>query len=379
MSFLVLVARFATRNRLRFVPTALAVGIVLVAFVLLRATADTWHTIRITAPDRMVVRNRISVTFPLFKHQVDKVRAVPGVRDASWASWFGGIYLNDRQRFTRLAVDAESYLRLYPEYELSSEQKKDWLKDPAGAVAGPNLAKRYGWKVGDKIVMQGTIYPGVWEFTLRAIYRAGPDVGPNNFYFHWKYLNEKVEPGRREQVGTIFARVQNPSVGRSIDRAFANSVAETHTESQEAYARSGLRSASALVSAIQIAAGGVALVLILILGNAMAMATRERTAQYAAMRAIGYRARHIIGFVVAEGFLVAGCGALLGLLVTPPALRAFEAVIREHVGFTWNLALDAPTVALALAVAALSGMLAAAVPAVRAGRLRLVDAFRRVE
>jgi putative ABC transport system permease protein len=379
MRFLLLVARFAARNRSRFLPTAAAVGIVLLAFVVLRATASTWHQVEISEPDRMVVRNRTSVTFPLFKSQLEKVSAVPGVLDVSWSNWFGGVYKDEHQTFPRLAVDAKSYLRLYPQFGLSADELQAWLDDPTGAIAGPELAQHYRWHVGDKIAMQGTIYPGVWEFHLRGIYQPKAGASKNNFLFHWKYLNEKVEPTRREQLGSILVRVENPDVGRAIDAQFANSNTETRTESQEAFARERMKSAASLISAIEIASFAVVVILILIVGNAMAMATRERTTEYAAMRAIGYRSRHIIRFVLAEGFLVAGVGAMLGLLAAPLALASFETLVREQMGYAWHVKLDLPTSLLALGVAIVSGMCAAAIPALKVGRLRIVDALRRVE
>lgn len=382
MAFLILVIKSAFRNRLRTLLTSVGVAIAIVAFLFLRTFIASYYAgVEASASDRLVVRNKISITFPLPRPYVEKVRNVPGVDDVSWANWFGGIYIDERNFFAQLAIDAESYYRLYPEYLLSPEEMKAWLGDRTGCVVGDLLAQKYKWKVGDKITLKGTIFPGDWEFTIRGIYH-GRDKATDRqqMHFHWKYLDERREERAKNKVGIILIKAAGGDVGQTIDRSFANSLAETRTESEKAYQLSFISMASAIILAIQVVSGVVLVILMLILGNTLAMGTRERNSEFAAMRAIGFRPSHIMRMVIGEGFVVALSGVLLGLLIAPPVLSFFADIFQENLGsFLGAFELDAKAMMLAVGVALGGGMLAAAVPAVRVSRMRIVDALRKVE
>jgi putative ABC transport system permease protein len=274
---------------------------------------------------------------------------------------------------------------MYPEIVIPPEQWQAWLQDRMGAIVGEQLAAKYGWKIGDKITLRGTIYPGDWDYNVRAIYHStSKAVDQASMWFHWKYFNERLPEGRKDHVGLILTKVndgsQSTAVSQQIDKAFASSPAETRTESEKQFQLEFLSMASAILTGIQIISFVVLAILMLILANTMAMATRERTTEYAVMRAIGFQPRHIVGMVLGEGFVIALVGAALGVLLSVPLLTYFGRFLGSQMGgFLGDFALEGRAVALAVSVSLALGMIAAALPAVRAGRLKIVDALRRVE
>jgi putative ABC transport system permease protein len=203
-------------------------------------------------------------------------------------------------------------------------------------------------------------------------------------FFLWIYLNEKMVDRRKDQVGIIVIKVadasQSTAVAAAVDKAFANSVAETRTESEKAFQLEFISMASQIIGAIQIVSLVVLIILMLILGNTLAMATRERTTEYAVMRAIGFKPWHIVRLVLGEGFVIALVGVLLGVAMAPPIMHAFGDFLEKQMGgFISNFDLAWSTVGLAVGVALALGMLASAIPAARAGGLKIVDALRRIE
>ena len=379
MALVWLAVRFAFRNPVRTLITALGVGVTLLAFLMLRTLVASWYSVNeeATASDRMIIRHKVAITFPLLTPQAEKIRNLPGVLDVSWMCWFGATYKNERDTFTQLATDTESYLRFYPEYLPPPEQLQEWLSDPTGAMVGIDLVKKYGWKIGDRIVLNGTYYSGDWDFTLRAIYPGGGE-GTNRliFFLHWKYLNDKLPGGNHAQ--RLLAKVNSPAVAKQIDALFVGSEAPTKTESELAVQRQWASWSSAVVSGIDLASALVLVILVLVLGNGMAMATRESTREYAVMRAIGCRPRHVTALVLGEGFMVAAVGIVAGLLVAPTVLTSFCTLLENRLGGSWELELDPGITAVAVVAALATSMLASAWPAWRSGRLRIIDALRRV-
>jgi len=385
MELLLLIVRSAFRNRLRTLLTSVGVAVAIVAFLFLRTFISAWYVgVDAASADRLVVRNKIAITFPLPLAYVNKVRAVPGVSDVSYMNWFGGVYLEEKNFFGQFASEVETLLAVYPELVLTPEEKKAWLADRRGCIVGPLLAQKYGFKIGDKIVIKGTIYPGDWEFTVRGIYSSTQkSFDMQTMYFHWAYLNESQPERLKDQVGILLVRVADPSrsteVASTIDKTFQNSLAETRSESEKSFQLSFISMASAIITAIQIVSGVILVILMLILGNTLAMATRERTTEYATMRAIGFQPHHIVALVIGEGFVVAAVGALLGVVLATPILKWVSAVFAKEVpGFLGEFHLDGKAVLVAVAFSLVGGMVAAALPAYRAGRLKIVDALRRL-
>lgn len=379
MPLLRLAFRFAFRNRLRSVITAWGVAVTLVAFLLLRTLVANWYSVKAAAAknERVVIGHALTTTSFLYTPQAERMRALPGVSEVSWMVWFGGYYEEPQSRFSQRAVDAESFMRLYPEFSPPAEQLQEWISDPAGAIAGQQLVDKYGWKLGDRITLTGTYYPGELPLTLRGIY-PGTAEGTDRarFYFHWKYFNETL--GGRNHVHRILARIAHPEVAQEIDALFVNSQTPTKTESEQAQEQRWASWSTAIVNGIDVASGLILVILILVLGNSMAMATREASREYAAMRAIGYKARQITGLVLVQGFLVAVLGIGLGLALAPTVLRASTKLLEEQLGGVWELELYAPETLVAALTALTISMLASSLPAWHSGRLTIVDALRRV-
>jgi putative ABC transport system permease protein len=388
MSFLLLIFKSAFRNRLRTTLTSVGVAIAVIAFLVLRTIISMWHAgVENSQSDRMFARNKISIIFPLPLSYVDKVRSLVGDKGSvSYENWFGAVYPKDEHAFfANLAVDDDG-MKMYPEIVIPPAEWQSYVQDRQGVIVGTRLAAKYGWKLGDRVTLRGTIYPGDWDFNVRAIYTSSSRaVDESSMWFHWKYFNEKLTDTTKDHVGLIMVKVndgsQSAAVGQLIDKEFANSPAETRTESEKQFQLEFLSMAGMLLTAIETISYIVLLILMLVLANTMAMATRERTTEYAVMRAIGFQPRHIVGMVLGEGFIIALVGAVLGLVLVPPSVQSLARVLESSGmgGWAGNMGLEARDAAFAVAASLALGMIAAALPASRAGKLKIVDALRRVE
>ncbi|HXU70197.1 MAG TPA: FtsX-like permease family protein [Polyangia bacterium] len=367
--------------------TSLGVAIAIIAFLVLRTIIAAWHAgAEHSASDRMFTRNKISIIFDLPLSTVDKVKSIVGEKGmVSYENWFGAMYPKDEHGFfANFAADDEVF-KMYPEIVIPPDQFQAYAQDRMGAIVGSALAEKYGWKLGDKVTLKGTIYPGNWDFNVRAIYTStSKAVDESILWFHWKYFNEKQPESQRDKVGLIISKVDDGSrsaaLGQQIDKEFASSPHETRTESEKQFQLEFLSMAGALLSAIEAISFIVLVILMLILANTMAMATRERTTEYAVMRAIGFHPRHIVGMVLGEGFVIALVGGGLGVLLSPPIIASLGKVLEKVMGaVAANMTLEVPDAAMAVGASVALGMIAAALPAVRAGRLKIVDALRRVE
>jgi len=211
-----LIVKNAFRHKLRTTLTIVGIVVAICAFGLLRTIVEAWYAgAEASSSARLVTRNAISLVFPLPLNYAQRIRQVPGVASVAWANWFGGVYITERNFFPQFAIDATSYLDMYPEYVLKPEERKAFLVDRQGAVAGRKLADQYGWKLGDQIPIRGTIFPGTWTFTLRGIYDgADAKVDETQFVFHWQFLNETVKvkfPRRGDQVGFYLVEIRDPA------------------------------------------------------------------------------------------------------------------------------------------------------------------------
>ncbi len=392
MAFINLIIKSAFRNRLRTLLTSAGVAIAIIAFVFLRTFVGLFYAgADAAASDRMVTRNKISITFELPYSYIERIRQVPGVSEVSWENWFGGYYKDERDFFANFAAD-DKVLDLYPEIVMTPEEKKAFLDDRTGCVVGTRLMEKFGWKVGDRITLKSPIYKmgtgsdSTIDLTIRGVYKpGGKAIDDQTMFFHYKYFDEMREERLRNQLGIVLIKVGDSSrsteVAQTIDKMFANSIAETKTESEKQFQLEFISMSGQLVWAIQIVSLVVLVILILILGNTLAMATRERTTEYAVMRAIGFRPAHVVLLVLGEGFVIAAVGAALGVGLATPILRALEQALSKtpmaafFAGFSPSWTLMAVSAAVALA----GGMFASVIPAARSGRLRIVDALRRIE
>ena len=384
MFFLKLVARNVFRARLRSTLTIVGLVIAVLAFGLLQTVVRAWYAGSDAASaTRLIARNAISLTFSMPVYYREKIRAVPGVTGVSVSNWFGGIYKEPKNFFAQFAVDAPTYFPMYPEYIFDPDEYAAFLRDRRGAVVGRQLADLYGFKVGDTIPLKSSIYPGNWEFTVRAIYDARDETTiTRQMYFHFDYLNEqikKVFPRRADQAGVFVVSIADSSasadIARTIDAEFKNSLAETLTETEKAFTLAFV----AMIETIIVAIEGVSYVVILIImavaANTMAMTARERLSEYATMKALGFPPRTVALLILAEAMLLAALGGAIGMLLTPPVVQVFHAAT---ISVFAKMPLVPQTFYLQAACALVVGLVAGVVPAVRASRVKIVDGLRHV-
>jgi len=330
-----------------------------------------------------VTRSSVSLVFPLPLTYAQKIRQIAGVQSVSWANWFGGVYISERNFFPQFAVDAPTYLDMYPEIILSAEERKAFLADRKGAIVGRKLADKYGWKVGDQVPLRGTIYPGTWAFTLRGIYDgADATTDTSTMYFHWGLLNEMIKrlyPRRADQTGVFIEQLRDPQqaaeVSQAIDATFRNSLAETLTETEKAFQLGFVAMAETILLAIQAVSFVVIVIIMAVMANTMAMTARERSAEYATLKALGFGGGFVAALIFGESIAIALVGGVLGIALTFPLADAFAATVGSMLP---SVAVGGETIVLQLFAALLVGVVAASMPAWRAARTRIVDGLRAV-
>ncbi len=382
-----LAVRNLSRNRFRAALTALAVAIAIVAFLLLRTVTWAWASgAEFAAKDRVVTRHKVTFVMTLPKRYVEDVRNSPHVKAVTWANWFGGKDpQHDHEFFSTLAVDPESYFGVYDELSVPPDQLDTWKHDRQGAIVGDVLAKKLGWKVGDKIRLESGIFPGEWQFTVDSIYQTtARSMDRSTLLFHWAYMNDSLPVARRDEVGWIVSRVDEPGrsadVGVALDRVFDDRDTQTRSQDERSFNASFLGMFSAILKAMDIVSAVILVIMTLILGNTIAMGVRERTSEYGVLRAIGFLPSHVAIWVVGESLVLGALGGLLGVgLAWPFVNLVIGRFIEENMGsFFPYFRLVPENMILAIALSALLGGAAAVLPAWRASQLRVVDAVRRV-
>jgi putative ABC transport system permease protein len=376
--------RNTLRHPLRAILTILGMAVAVLAFCLLRTVVAAWYAgVAASSPVRLVTRNAVSLMMPLPLADLARIEAVPGVVRVAYAYWFEGIYIDPHNFFPQFAASLPAYLDAYPEYLIPPDQKLALIRDRRGAVAGRKLAARYGWRLGQVIVLKGTYFPGEYRLVLRAIYQGQtPSADETQLFFHWEYLNEnlkKLAPQMADQVGWYLVQVARPDlaapVSAKIDAAFKNSLAETLTETEAAFQMSFIEMTSAILLAIQVVSWVVIGVILGVLTNTMAMNARERMGEYAALKTMGFKARHLAGLILGESLLLALVGGLLGLGLSIPAMRLFPPEVAQYFP---GLEVAPMTAVLGLLVSLAVGVLAGLIPAWQASRVQIAAALRKV-
>src|SRR5881227_3440535 len=384
MYVVLLVLKNALRHKLRTILTIVGIVVAITAFGLLRTIVDAWYAgANASSSARLVTRNAVSLVFSMPLTYAQKIRQVPGVASVALANWFGGVYISERNFFPQFAISAPAYLDMYPEFILPADQKKAFLTDRTGAIAGRKLAEQYGWKVGDQIPLLGTIFPGTWTFTLRGIY-DGADTGTDQstFFFHWDYLNETMKkqfPRRADQTGVFVVQLKDPQqaaeVSEAIDSVFKNSLAETLTETEKAFQLGFVAMTEAILLAIQAVSFVVIVIIMAVMANTMAMTARERGAEYATLKALGFGGGFVSLLIFGESLLIAVAGGVAGAALTFPVANGF----REALGTFFPIFyVSDETVAMQLGAALVVGAVAAVFPAWRASRQRVVEGLRAI-
>jgi putative ABC transport system permease protein len=382
VKFLGLVLKSAKRSKRRTLLTVMSVAIAVFLFAALRAVLDGFNAgAEAASSTRVVTIRSTSLMFQMPISHLETIKSIPGVQDVTYASWFGGIYKDPKNFFGQFAVDPEGYLRMYPEIQLTPEERKAFLDDRTGCIIGEGLARIYGFKVGDKITLQvGIPLYGQrdYDFTVRAIYRSGGAAVDNqSMMFHWKYADERSM--LKGQIGWYVTQIANPDqapqIMRAIDEKFANSPYETKTDTERAFQTSFV----SMFGNLNLLLGSIALAVVIttlfVAANTMAMSVRERTTEIAVMRTLGFPSTTIFLLVAGEGLLMATVGGILGVaaartIVNPRFLNAG--------GFIPEIGVNNANVLVALALSVAIGVLAGLIPATMASRLKIVDALRRV-
>src|SRR6476469_629297 len=379
-----LVLRNAFRHKLRTTLTIVGIIVAITAFGMLRTIVDAWYAgAEASSSARLITRSSVSLVFSLPLNYAQKIRQVPGVSSVAWANWFGGIYVNERNFFAQFAISGASYLDMYPEFVLSDAERKAFLADRVGAIAGRKLADKYGWKVGDQIPLRGTIYPGTWTFNLRGIYDGAQEgTDTSTFFFHFDYLNETIKrqfPGRGDQTGVFVEELSNAddaaAVSQAIDATFKNSLAETLTETEKAFQLGFVAMSEAILLAIQAVSYVVIVIIMAVMANTMAMTARERYGEYATLKALGFGNGFVAMLIFGESMGIALAGGLLGIALTFPLAEAFASTIGSILA---GFKVSNETIAMQLGAAVIIGAVAAAIPAWNAARLRIVDGLRAI-
>lgn len=385
MKYLHLIWRNLGRRKIRTIFTVLSILIAFLLYgVLMAIRAAFGMGIEVAGADRLMTIHKVSFIQPLPKSYQERIRSLAGVKEITHANWFGGIYQDPSNFIANFAVDPESYLRMYPEFELPDDQKRTWFADRAGAVVGIDTAKRFGWKIGDRVPLLGTIYRkpdnSPWDFTIDGIYDStvkGTDK--TQFFFHYDYLNETIREGSfaSDQVGWYIVRVENPAaadeLAKRMDALFANSPAETKTATEKAFVSDFAKQVGDIGAIMTAIAAIVMFFILFVAGNAMAQSIRERTNELAILKTLGFTDRKVLGMILAESALVAMLGGGLGLLIAWVLIAQGD----PTGGLLPIFYFPPKDLIFGCVLVLLLGIGSGFLPAWQAGRLKIVDALRR--
>ncbi len=380
MRYLPLLLANLGRKKVRTGLTMGSFAVALFLFGLLAALrAGFRQGVEVAGADRLMVIGRTGVIQPLPLPYRERIARLPGVTDVTHSTWFGGIYQDPRNFFPQFVIDPPAWRRLYPEFTVPDEEWRAFLADRQGIVIGAKLAERFGWKIGGRVPLKAPGYLGgeAWEFNVRAIYHGTrPQDDEGQLWLQYEHFHEKAPRYWKGLVGWYVVRVARPddalAVARAVDQEFANSSSETRTQTESAFASSFMKQMGNIEFLILAIGTVVFFTLLLVTGNTMAIAVRERTGELAVLKALGYPDGFVLTLVLAESLLIAGLGGGVGLL-------AARAVSRHDItGGIMPLYLSAGALATGVLVALLTGLLAGLLPALGAMRLGVVDALRRV-
>ena len=380
MRFLPLLLANLLRRKLRSLLTVGSFAVALFLLGLLMAVRAAFNQgVDVAQADRLVVTNKTSFIQPLPFAALDRIARTPGVRALTYANWFGGVYQEPRNFFAQFAIDPAGWPSVYDEFVVPPDQWAAFVADRQGAIAGKATADRYGWRIGDRIPIQGSIYPGEWQFNLRGIYTGRkPNDDLTQFWFQWKYMNEQAPDYARDFIGWFVVRIEKgaapAAVGRAIDAHFENSAFESRSQSESAFMQGIVTQFGNIELLISAIGGVVFFTLLLVTGNTMAMSVRERTGELAVLKTVGFSDGFVLGLVLLESLLLATIGGTLGLVLARVLVRGGDPTGGLLPGFH----VPSRGLVLGFALALAVGLLAGLVPAWSASRLRVADALRRV-
>ncbi|MDX1498821.1 MAG: ABC transporter permease [Woeseiaceae bacterium] len=384
MKFFRLVWKNAWRKKIRTSLTILSVFVAFLLFALLSAIGYAFRGgVDVADADRLIVIEKVSLINPLPSSYQARIAATPGVESVTHASWFGGYYQEPQNQFAQFPVDPEDYMAMYPEFEMPAEQREAWKRNRTGAVVGRELADAYGWKVGDRIPIQATIWSRkdggrTWEFDLEGIFSAENARGNTALMlFQYDYFDE-ARAFAQGTVGWYILRVADGAdpvqVANAIDAQFANSPAETDTSTEAAFAQSFTKQFGNIALIVTLILGAVFFTLLLVSGNTMSQSVRERIPELAVLKTLGFGDRSVLAIVLSESVLIMLIGGLLGLGV---GWVLVQGVAEQFGAFLPGVYLSPASLATGFGLMLGAGALAGIFPAVKAMRLSIVDALAR--
>lgn len=382
MKWLPLVWGNLMRRKVRTVFTALSITVAFLLFGLLGAVRLALSFgVELAGTDTLMMFQKVSLAQPLPLAYRAHIAATPGVAGVTHATWFGGIYQDQKNWFPQMAVDATTFLDMHSDYRLSADQRQAWLSERTGCIVGRDVATRFGWKVGDRIPLQGGSWRrpdgASWVFTIDGIFDAGrPGADLSQMFFHYEYLNESRSIGR-DTVGWYVIRVTDPAqaaeVAARLDAQFVNSADATKTATTKAFLQAWASQIGDIGAILLAVVGAVVFTMLLVTGNTMAQSIRERRGELAVLKALGFTDGRVLGLVLLESVGLAVFGGALGLGL------AWAIVARGDPtgGLLPTFYLPVRDIAAGVALVLGLGLAAGALPAWQAGRLRIVDALRR--
>ena len=380
MKFLPLVLANLSRHKRRVFLTISSVALALFLFASLRTVVTTLaRSAQFGSARRLIVQNATGLVFPLPLSYGNRLKADKGITQVSWANWFGGRYGDGKRFFAQFAIDPTSYLSMYPEISVPEDQKQAFIRERSSAMIGRRLLDVFGWKLGQNVTIQGTIFPGEWTFTIRAVYTpTDPVINDDVLFFHHDYLEEKI--GRPGIAGWYVVEISDPNnaagMAKMVDDQFRNSNAPTKTGTEQAFNASFATmwgNVSLLMGTIGMA---VVFAILLVTANAMMMNARERTKEVAVLKTIGFGNGRLFSMVMLEAGIITVIGAIIGL---GGAKLLYKTTNFNAAGFLPGFDVTTDTLLMGAAIALLLMLASGLVPAIRAARLPVVQALRTVE
>jgi putative ABC transport system permease protein len=376
------VTKNAFRNKRRSILTVLSIAF---SLLLLTLMMTIWRAFYMDngsseSAQRLVVRHKVSLTFALPGFYREKIRAVPGVAAVVPVSWFGGIYKDNKPEnfFAQFGTDPEEFFKVYRDFEMPAADVQTWQHDRQGVIVDDTLAKKYGWKAGDRIVLKGTIYPVDLELYIRGIFHSVPD--DQAVYFNAKYLEESVG-FFKGTAGTFGILANSPGdvskIAVAVDDMFHNSPQPTKTESEKAFGLEFVAMLGNVKAFILGICAAVVFTTLLVSANTIAMSIRERTREVAVLKTLGFTRQAVLTLFVGESVAISLIGGLLGSLLAFGLVWLFKQSPQAG-GFLANMAVTPATLVTAMLAAAVVGLLSALVPSYHASQVNIVDGLRHI-
>ncbi len=384
LKFLPLVWSNLRRRKLRLAFTLASIFVAFLLYAFLEAMRYGFSAgVDLAGADRLMTLQKVSIIQPLPASYGNRIRSVKGVKRVSSTTWFGGVYKDEKNQIPMFPVDGEEYLEIYTDWVVPDDQKRAWLADRTGALAGRAIADLYGWKVGDVVPLRSSIWRkadggDTWELKISGIYDVKDGMGDTrNMLMHYEYFNEARGPNARDLVGWYLLQLddpqQGPQIARTIDEMFANSSYETETSTEKAMAQQFTNQIGNIGAILMAVVGAVFFTMLLVTANTMGQSVRERTNELAVLKTLGFTSVAVMLLVLLEAVFITVLGGALGLAFASFAISGMKPFIEQWLPI---FMIPKPSLIVAIVLMIGLGLLAGALPAAQALRLRIVEALR---